>query len=308
VQLWSERLSRFPRSRWPSRLFHTAQAEVAVEIIKCGKIVCRSDVTDLLCDVANQGALWNNPYAHKYVRLYFRPRNLFHLKTEGIKSRTDNHRQDPHMSIPVTFCFRFAEVITLGHAFFVDGNFAKTAAALGSGDDAFRLLNFEKIYHDSSVPPNQMTEIQNARMSEVAVLQELPLSFLECIVCRSIHDERTLRYLSTKAGVEIPNVEIDHVSAIFMNKAIYITEISLRDGVLYFSFSSPRFGAQADYQIGIERVDGGLQREFRLAPGSYYVPGMRTTNVDSVWRIKIEGCLAYEGAVPAAAGLVTNGH
>src|SRR5258708_36164763 len=85
IKDWVHNLARFPtRANWPTHLFHTCQLEVAAEIIKSGRIKCRGDVGNLICDVANQGALWNNPDAHKYVRLYFRPRNSFHLKTEGV--------------------------------------------------------------------------------------------------------------------------------------------------------------------------------------------------------------------------------
>lgn len=84
---WSSKLAPFPvRANWPVHLFHTCQLEVAVEIVKSGEIKCRSNVGNLICDVANQGAVWNNPDAHNYVRLYFRPRNSFHLKTEGVKA------------------------------------------------------------------------------------------------------------------------------------------------------------------------------------------------------------------------------
>ena len=89
VELWSEKLSGTSRAKWPQHLFHTCQLEVAVEILKAGKIICRNEVQNLICDVANQGALWNNPEGHNYVRLYFRPRTYFHLKTEGVKSLGD---------------------------------------------------------------------------------------------------------------------------------------------------------------------------------------------------------------------------
>ena len=63
--------------------------------------------------MANQGALSNNPDAHQYVRLYFRPRNSFHLKTEGVKAIGDPYRAQNHMSIPVAFAFDFQKEMTL---------------------------------------------------------------------------------------------------------------------------------------------------------------------------------------------------
>jgi hypothetical protein len=93
--------------------------------------------------VANQGALWNNPAAHDFVRLYFRPRNSFHLKTEGIKSKTDPYRVDPHMAIPIMFVFDFVSVTTLQNSYFVSGNFASQALSALQGDNNFDTLRFD---------------------------------------------------------------------------------------------------------------------------------------------------------------------
>jgi hypothetical protein len=134
---------------------------VAVEIVKCGAIKCRRKVGALICDVANQGAVWNNPDAHRFVRLYFRPRNSFHLKTEGVKSKVDPHRVDPHMSIPVAFAFDFQKVVTLPTAGFVPGNFAKTGVAPLTGDGEFNKMQFDFIYHDGPLTPEKQTEVHN---------------------------------------------------------------------------------------------------------------------------------------------------
>ena len=117
------------------------------------------DVPELICDVANQGALWNNAAAHGYVRLYFRPRNGFHLKTEGIKAIGDPYRVDPHMSIPIAFAFDFVKAITRKDCGFVAGNFVKSGAAPSDSDQDFDNLQFDLIYHDAPLPRDRMAEI-----------------------------------------------------------------------------------------------------------------------------------------------------
>lgn len=92
-------------ARWPRSLFFAAHIEPALQIITSGKLIPRSMQSDLLHDVANPDAVANNPEAHKYTRLYFRPKNDYHLKTEGIKCIGDHHRQEKHMSIPIMFVF-----------------------------------------------------------------------------------------------------------------------------------------------------------------------------------------------------------
>jgi hypothetical protein len=166
IRDWSGTLKPFPtRANWPFNLFHTCQIEVAVEIIKSGQITCRSYVAHLICDVANQGALWNNPNAHNYVRLYFRPRNPFHFKTEGVKALGDPYRAQNHMSIPVAFAFAFERVMVLPGSGFVFGNFAKTGAAPVTGDVEFDKLRFDLIYHDRALTPDHKVEVHNWRMS-----------------------------------------------------------------------------------------------------------------------------------------------
>jgi hypothetical protein len=54
VTEWSRKLAPFPtRSNWPSHLFHTCQLEVALEIVRAEKVLCRKDVPELIYDVAN---------------------------------------------------------------------------------------------------------------------------------------------------------------------------------------------------------------------------------------------------------------
>jgi hypothetical protein len=224
IKDWSHNLARFPtRANWPLHLFHTCQLEVAVEIIKSGCIKCRGNLEHLICDVANQGAVWNNPDAHSYVRLYFRPRNSFHLKTEGVKATGDPFRMDPHMSIPIAFAFDFKKVITLANCGFVPGNFAKTGAAPLSSDAEFDEMQFELVYHDSALTQEKMAEVHNWRMSEAVVSGILPLSYLSYVICRTIHEERTLRH--ALGSFPSPKTIVEQRGSIFMRRGIFIDEI-----------------------------------------------------------------------------------
>jgi ssDNA thymidine ADP-ribosyltransferase DarT-like protein len=217
VSDWSKELAPYPtRSNWPAHLFHTCQLEVAAEIIKSGVVRCRNKVNKLICDVANRGALWNNPDAHDWVRLYFRPRNSFHFKTEGVKSRADPYRVDPHMSIPIAFAFDLQKVITLPTSSFVPGNFAKTATAPLTGDAAFDTMPFELIYHDSPLSQDRKAEVHNWRMSEVVVSDELSLSNLSFVICRTTHEERSLRYVIGNSSV--PRIVVEQKGASLYEK------------------------------------------------------------------------------------------
>lgn len=276
-----------------------------IEIIRAGQLSCRDDVDVLLCDVANQGALWNNPDAHRVARLYFRPRNAFHLKTEGIKSRTDRFRQDPHMAIPIAFAFKFVPVMCLEECFFVDGNFAKNRAAPLSGDENFDKLDFEVIYHDSPFSADQMQHYQNARMSEVVVRDRLSLEFLDAVICRTIHEERTLRHRLALAGLLPPPIRVEQRGSVFMRKGILIDEVYMKERLLHFRFREPVSGVQDDYEVEVACLSSQKVNNFRLKAGGYRVRQILADDPNAIWRITIEGCVAYEGPVPKDVNVVS---
>jgi hypothetical protein len=306
IRDWSHNLARFPtRANWPLHLFHTCQLEVAAEIIKSGGIKCRGNVGHLICDVANQGAVWNNPEAHNYVRLYFRPRNSFHLKTEGVKAIGDPYRIDPHMSIPIAFAFDFKKIITLSNCGFVPGNFAKTGAAPLSGDVEFDKMQFELIYHDSALPQEKMAEVHNWRMSEAVVSGTLSLSDLSYVICRTIHEERTLRHsLGAKAA---PKIIVEQKGSIFMRRGMFIDEIYWASDLLNIRFHGPTGFTKEAYEVKVTCWDNNKMREgnFSLAPGGYRFPSIPASK-DAIWKIEIEDCLVHFAPIPSTSGLVTS--
>ena len=305
VLKWTGTFGRYSIEQWPASLFHSAQIEVAVEIIRAGGIICRNKQDKLVCDVANQGALGNNPLAHQYARLYFRPRNSFHLKTEGIKSLTDPNRIDPHMSIPITFVFDFVKLMTSSKVFFTSGNFARTGTAILDGDPAFDGLDFSLIYHDSA-PGSRMVEIHNMRMSEVVVPDFLPLTSLSAVICRTTHEARMFGYLLDKSRLSHPNIRVEQRGSIFFRKAIFIDELSIIGGVLNLKFHSPVYHSKENYDITVRVFEGnGSSRvgSFRVPNGAWSFPTLKVRS-DAIWQITIEGCLAYEGPVPSSVGLI----
>ncbi len=278
--------------------------EVAVEIIKSGFIKCRNKVDNLICDVANQGALWNNPDAHGYVRLYFRPRNSFHFRTEGVKSQADPYRVDPHMSIPITFAFDFQKVMTSPTSYFVPGNFAKTAAAPLTGDADFDKMQFELIYHDGALTRDRLAEVHNWRMSEVVVSDALSLSNLSLVICRTTHEERSLRYAIGTGSV--PRLIVEQKGSIFMKRGMFVDEIYWSSNLLHLKFHGPTDYPQPAYSLKVCCWDGGApprERAFELAPGRYRFPTLRASE-KAIWRIELEGCVVHHAPIPSMSGLV----
>ena len=130
------------RSFWPQYLFHTTYVSNAADIIRNGYLSARSELENFH-DVANQGALNAYTGSHSYARLYFRPKNGYHIKTEGIKCLSDPYRQANQNSIPVNFLFDLPKVLTLPGVKFTQGNIQRSQNCELDGDEEFNSLFFQ---------------------------------------------------------------------------------------------------------------------------------------------------------------------
>ena len=302
VAEWTEQFRLLPpRQMWPKHLFHACQFDVAARILTLGELRCRNGAGELLCDVANQGALWNNPAAHDYARLYFRPRNSFHLKTEGIKRLGDLYRVDPHMSIPVILAFDLPRVMTLEGSGFLYGNFAHQGAQVLQGDAEFDTLDFAKIYHDGSTSQQDGDVIREARMSEVVVPGAVSTVLLNAVLCRTTHDAATLKHL---LGGAVPNARIvvPQSASIFQRREMYITELYSDAGSVHLSLSFPHHGNLAGTKVRIYSDEG--DKTYHLQRPKVVLGDLRAISPDTTWTIEIEDCIAYRAPIPWSSGLV----
>jgi hypothetical protein len=292
---------------WPSHLFHTTHVVNAVNIVVSGFIGARNQV-DKFHDVANQGALGAFEGSHDYARLYFRPKNGFHLRTEGIKCLCDSYRLANQMSIPVCFVFRLVDVLTRADACFSTGNVQRSSHYFQTGDYAFDELDFQAIYHDSPTDQANGDYIRNCRMAEVAVKERLSLSDgLHAILFRTKWDLETFLYMLSLRRIACTHrLSIEQVAgSIFMSQGMYITDLSFRDDELKMSFHFPlrnapldkhyEVGARQECEMGVLLFDKKLLLDKpTLAIVKYY------QEPSSIWTIHLEQELAFQGALQHA--------
>jgi hypothetical protein len=290
-----------PRLKWPSALFHACQLEVAAQILRDGELRCRNEAGALLCDVANQGALWANPAAHSYARLYFRPRNMFHLKTEGVKRLNNPHRVNPHMSMPVMLAFDFRRVLTMPESGFLYGNFAHAGAEILSGDEAFDELNFAYIYHDSPTSPDLGPTIREARMSEVVVPDAVPISMINAVICRTVHDLASLRHELAGVAVGVP-LMVEGETAIFQKKNIFVRELYCDHGQVHLTLTAPESGSIAGVKVRL--VSDEQDWTAHIDTTRFVVGDFIANSPDTVWTIEIEDCVAYRAQIPWHSGVI----
>lgn len=293
------------RAVWPEFLYHACDVSTAVNIIRYNELRCRNEATDFL-DVANGGALNIFDGAHSCARLYFRPKNGFHFRTEGIKCINDQFRLPNHMSIPVMFVFDFISVITLPGAHFSSGNIQRSKTFL-DGDASFDSLDFEAIYHDAPTNRENRDYISNMRMSEVSVEGRVPLiPHLKAIVFRTQSDMRTFEYLLELQGLRcIYKCFVERArGTLFLARALYLNDLSFTGDTISLTFNFPVDFSPADrkFKVYIHQSVGSrtatYDKTVELRATTFSVKNY-TANTNAVWLIKLEDQLAFNGRIQA---------
>lgn len=300
VANWSAFLGS--RGYWANHLFFTADAQTAADVLRSGQLVCRQNLGVIARDVANQGALAANVDAHNYVRLYFRPKTNFHLRTEGIKLLADQYRLEHHMSMPIIFVFDLKSIVTMRGVCFSNRNMAHAGQVPGNDWTYFSSIDFSKVYHEGPISDRIAGhEIRDIRMAEVLVPGSLALrGHLKYILCRTHFDRMSLQFLARGADSDL--IELLRAAAkpaeMFFCWGSYIEELSVDDDVMTL-----RVKAARDYQsnqtikfcvdlMNGNRVKQSWSEERVLKP--IRLKGFDITQGDH-WRIQIEESLAFIG-------------
>jgi hypothetical protein len=291
------------RRVWPSFLYHACDVTNAIGIVRDGALKCRTQASGFL-DVANEGALNIFDGAHSCARLYFRPKNGFHFRTEGIKCIADPYRLPNHMSIPVMLVFDFVSVITLEGAKFSCGNIQKSRVFM-DGDAAFDDLDFEAIYHDGPTTADNGDYIRNMRMAEVSVEAEVPLEpHLRAIVFRTQSDMRTFEFLLEINGLACPYKRFVERArgTLFLSRALYLNDLTFSGDTVSLTFNFPVDYSPADrvFKIYIQQAFGGRRSVFdksiELRASTFSVRNFMAEK-EAVWLIRLEDQLAFNGKI-----------
>ncbi len=192
------------RGWWPDYLFRFDNIESAAKILNCGKLLCRnaakaSGVMGTDCAspavIASTAAKWKG-----YARLYFRPRTPTQYDTEGFRPR-GKYVLGAHCPAPVVMLFDAYEILSRADTEFSNGNLAANAAT-GSNARFLASIPFQKVYHDTWFELADRAEIIFHRHAEVIVPDELELSALRFVGCRTQAEYETLLNLLDREATE----------------------------------------------------------------------------------------------------------
>lgn len=254
------------RERWANYVYHFTDLRNAVEILKSGKLLCRSELDrrrGMVVDNASRIVIAHTPgHVHDYVRLYFRPQTPTQYHNEGIRPRAQRSLES-HCPVPVFFLFDAKDILTRADSLFSDGNLA-AGADLHHTAEALASFNFRDIYHVGPLPEHVKRNIIYHRNAEVVVPRELSLSALRFIFCRSRAEKDTLLHLLPLEQFRYwqRKILVDSKSQFYHRKWSFVETVELTAARVTFTFS-PDTLTPGDFQARVLFTDDetGLRHE-----------------------------------------------
>lgn len=290
------------RSRWVNFLFHFSPILNAVEILKSGKIRCRTDLerdSALPVDVTpNEIIRGTDPEVRESVRLYFRPLTPTQYRKEGFRP-IDAIPEDRHCRIPIFFLFDSKELLCRDDCRFSSINLAIRGSnlKLGSTSADLRNLDFRKIYSDGPISSEGKTEIIKHRNAEVIIPTELDLSALRYICCRSQAEKETLLFLLPQKLIDRWGDRILVRPDIYKRKWVFMESVFLdRKQAIFKFYTEPDISGPFEAKVVLSyknQTDRFSRSEFQ-ANGAVTVPFRDSLDVYEV-QFLLDNHIAYGG-------------
>lgn len=182
---------------WPDYIYRVDNITAAAKILNMGKLLSRNaalsrNLIDKDCASSDVIGI-TDPKWLTYVRLYFRPRTPTQYANEGFRP-PDKLEYGAHCPIPIVMLFDSCDLLTRETTLFSDGNLAKNAC-VGDDYDFLKKIPFEKVYHNKWFDQDIRDDIIFRRHAEVVIPNELDLSALRFIGCRTQAEYETLIHL-----------------------------------------------------------------------------------------------------------------
>ena len=253
------------RRKWPKYLFHHASLTNAAGILQASALLSREDAAlRIHDDVAPAEVISRRSDAHKFVRLYFRPRTPTQYQVEGIRKADECYLGDISNHIPVLYMFLFSaeSVLTLDGTQFSNGNMQSPQTKYDGSSEFFDSIQFDKVFHEGSFDQSEKDTVLKARCAEVLTSSPLPLNeHLKFVLCRSEAERHTLLnahpYANSALKAKIRTVtEV----GIFQSLYTYVKGVDLLSDNCLIQFAPRRDGKAVECELFVKNVDGHVIR------------------------------------------------
>lgn len=268
ITKWCESLSAPTaynyRRKWPKYLFHHASLTNATGILQNGALLSRDDVAlTEHDDVAPVEVISRRLDAHRFARLYFRPRTPTQYRVEGIRKAEECYEgTSSHVPIIYMFLFSAESVLTLNDTQFSNGNMQSPQTKFDGSIDFFDSIQFEKVFHEGGFPQSEREAIVKARCAEVLTKSPLYLSeHLKFVLCRSEAERHTLlnSYPNADPALRAKIRTVTEVG-IFQSEYTYIKSVDLLSDNCSIQFAARRDGKPVECELFVKDANGKIIR------------------------------------------------
>lgn len=233
---------------WSRYLFHLTDVHNAANILRTGRLFCRTAATaqDLMAteNAAPSIVQHSDRDALDHVRLYFRPRTATFYANEGMRP-LKQRQGEAHCPMPIALLFDAKFVLGLAASRFTDGGHNRHSNPPNIGNDlAFlQTLPWEVIFKgnllDKRLSDVERKSIVHRQHAEIQIPHQLTLEGLSHVYVRSPAEADTLRTLlgniqnlpPAARAIEIPP------GGIFFDRWTYVERVEVLDHEMRIRFN-----------------------------------------------------------------------
>ena len=240
---------RTERRWWPLFLFHYTDIRNAAHVLQDGALYSRIQAEQMGRMVVSSGSpdilAGTSLNIQDCVRLYFRPKTPTQYHAEGVhsaRSLRQSRYPNAHCPVPVFFLFNAVEILSRPDCRFSDRGLGGRDYQIGHTLAELQQLPWRKIYHNAWIDwgrPEIARDIVARRNAEVIVPQQLDLSELRYIYCRSDAEKDTLLHLLSPELRHRYQSRIvaSNRSELFFRKRTFMESATLLADRIYLRFS-----------------------------------------------------------------------
>lgn len=292
------------RAPWPHHLFRIDDVKAAANVLERRALYSRDRASALGLlshDSAHPEIIASAPdWLKRCVRLYFRPRTPTEYASEGFRPKREVAGR-AHRPMPVILVFASVPILSAVGTTFTKGN-ATTHGVERGGDATFlKAIPFDKVYHEGPLPDAQKAEIVFRRCAEVLVENELDLTHLRRVLCRSQAEYETLLDLLTPATRQQFSKMISLSVRSHYKRWTYLESVDVKRDNVTLNFS-PVSASPGPFEILVEIFDAtgkprGMWRNAAFMANRSQRINLTSPEALGAYRVRVslDGLLAYSG-------------
>lgn len=244
---------------WISYVYHFSNIDNIVNILKENAIYSRNKSQNLQLMFNENASVevigQTEERVLDFVRLYFRPKTPTQYHNEGFKTRSMRNPDylSAHIPVPIFLAFDLDAIFHMEGVQFSQVSLAIQGTPLWKGFEAFKELDFPSIYHEGRMQEEMKEDLIHKRHAEIVIKDQLSLTHLKRIWCRSHGEYVTLVNLLRDAGI-LENyknlISVKQADVLFFMSAVFVDYVNLQED--YIDIFIRNIPKQASIKLKVE--------------------------------------------------------